>query len=132
MRLMEHHDNNQMAKRDNSAHSSPAPTPSPPLQNIRLNTTIRLTTMFDDVRMGKVTAYDPGTNLVTLHMKGSKPGLTTVAVFNLAHCRDHTVVQEATDDVLEPLYPLDINKVRTTHAAEVKDGDDNVLSIGFI
>ena len=129
MRLMEHHDNSQMVKRENSAHSSPAPTPSPPLQNIRLNTTIRLTTMFDDVRTGKVAAYDPGTNLVTLHMKGSKPGLTTVVVFNLAHCRDYHVVQEATDDVLEPLYPIDINKVRTTNL-EVKDDDD--MAIGFI
>jgi hypothetical protein len=45
-------------------------------------------------------------------MKGSKPGLTTVAVFNLAHCREYAVVQEAIDEVLEPLYPIDINKVR--------------------
>ena len=128
MRLMEHHDNSQMVKRDNSAHSSPVPTPSPPLHNIRLNTTVRLTTMFDDIRTGKVAAYDPGTNLVTLRkrnvdhwidvivclldMKGSKPGLTTVAVFNLTHCREYTVVQEATDDALEPLFPIDINKVK--------------------
>lgn len=116
MRLMEHHDNSQMVKRDNSAHSSPVPTPSPPLHNIRLNTTIRFTTMFDDIRTGKVAAYDPGTNFVTLHMKGSKPGLTTVAVFNLAHCRDLSVVQEATDDVLEPLYPIDINKLKKRQA----------------
>lgn len=116
MRLMEHHDNSQMVKRENSAHSSPVPTPSPPLHNIRLNTTVRLTNMFDDVRTGKVAAYDPGTNLVTLHMKGSKPGLTTVAVFNLAHCREYTVVQEATEDVLDPLFPIDINKLKKRQA----------------
>jgi hypothetical protein len=66
MRLMDHHDNPQMVKRENSAHSSPVPTPSPPPHNIRPNTMLRLTTMFDDIRTGKVAAYDPGTCLVTL------------------------------------------------------------------
>jgi hypothetical protein len=66
MRLMEYHDNPKMAKRDNSAQSNPVPTSSRPPRNIHLNTTIRLTTMFDDVRTGKVAAYDPDTNLVTL------------------------------------------------------------------
>lgn len=130
MRLMDHHENTQMAKRDNSTHSSPVPTPSPPPHILRPNTTLRLTTLFDDVRTGKVAAYDPNTSLVTLRkteddhrsgvkntgfyldMKGSKPGLSTVAVVNLAHCREYTVVQEANDEGLEPLYPIDINKVK--------------------
>ena len=53
MRLMEHHDIPQMAKRDDSAQSSPVPTPSPPPHNIRLNTTRHLTTMFNDVQTGR-------------------------------------------------------------------------------
>jgi hypothetical protein len=44
-------------------------------------------------------------------MKGSKPGLTSIAVINLIHCREWTVVQEPNDETLEPLYPIDINKV---------------------
>lgn len=68
MRLMDHHDNTQMIKRDNSTHSSPVPTPSPPptSHNIRPNMVISVTTIFDDVRVGKVAAYDQGTSLVTL------------------------------------------------------------------
>jgi hypothetical protein len=46
-----------------------------------------------------------------LDMKGSKPGLTSIAVINLIHCREWTVVQEPNDEILEPLYPVDINKV---------------------
>ena len=46
-----------------------------------------------------------------LDMKGSKPGLTSVAVINLIHCREWTVVQEPNDETLEPLYPIDISKV---------------------
>lgn len=45
-------------------------------------------------------------------MKGSKPGLVSIAVINLIHCREWTVVQEPNDETLEPLYPIDINKVR--------------------
>jgi hypothetical protein len=103
MRLIEHHDIPQMAKRDDSAQSSPVPTPSPPPRNIRLNTTRHLTTMF---KRGEVAADDPDTNLVpqrredeedfsplsdrlrfvfSSNMTGSKAGLTTVVVFNLAH-----------------------------------------------
>ncbi len=44
-------------------------------------------------------------------MKGSKPGLTSIAVINLIHCREWIVVQEPNDETLEPLYPIDINKV---------------------
>jgi hypothetical protein len=44
-------------------------------------------------------------------MKGSKPGLTSIAVINLIHCREWTVVQEPNDEILEPLYSIDINKV---------------------
>jgi len=44
-------------------------------------------------------------------MKGSKPGLTSIAVINLIHCREWTVVQEPNDEILEPLYAIDINKV---------------------
>lgn len=47
-----------------------------------------------------------------LDMKGSKPGLVSIAVINLIHCREWTVVQEPNDETLEPLYPIDINKVR--------------------
>lgn len=63
---MEHHDNPQIVKRDNSNHSSPAPTPSPPPNNLRVNSIVRLTTIYDDVRTGKVVAFDNATNLVTL------------------------------------------------------------------
>jgi len=112
MRLMDQHDNPQIVKRDNSNHSSPIPTPSPPPNNIRVNSIVRLTTVFDDVRTGKVAAFDAASNLVTLHMKGSKPGLTSVAIINLIHCRDWSVVQEPNDEALEPLYPIDINKLK--------------------
>lgn len=44
-------------------------------------------------------------------MKGTKPGLTSIAVINLIHCREWTVVQEPNDETLEPLYPIDITKV---------------------
>jgi len=46
-----------------------------------------------------------------LDIKGSKAGLTSVAVINLNHCRDHTIEQEPKDETLDPLYPVDINKV---------------------
>ena len=49
--------------------------------------------------------------MLVLDMKGSKPGLTSIAVINLIHCREWTVVQESNDETLEPLYPIDINKV---------------------
>lgn len=112
MRLMEHHDNPQVAKRDNSTHSSPVPTPSPPANNIPVNSTLRLTTIFNDTRTGKVAAFDARSSLVTLHMKGSKAGLTSVAVVNLQHCREWAVVQEPNDDLPEPLYPIDLNKLK--------------------
>jgi hypothetical protein len=93
-----------------------------------VNSIVRLTTIFDDVRTGKVVAFDNGSNLVTLSkskrcfekifyrnfildMKGSKAGLTSIAVINLIHCREWTVIQEPNDETLEPLYPIDINKV---------------------
>jgi hypothetical protein len=120
---MDHHDNPQIVKRDNSNHSSPIPTPSPPPNNLRVNSVVRLTTIFDDTRTGKVAAFDNGSNLVTLHMKGSKPGLTSIAVINLIHCREWTVIQEPNDDTLEPLYPIDINKLKkrqTENEAEKK------------
>jgi hypothetical protein len=44
-------------------------------------------------------------------MKGSKPGLTSIAVINLIHCREWAVIQEPNDETLEPLYAIDINKV---------------------
>jgi hypothetical protein len=72
MRLMDHHDNPQIVKRDNSNQSSPIPTPSPPPNNIRANSIIRLTTVFDDVRTGKVVAYDAAANLVTLRTSREK------------------------------------------------------------
>jgi hypothetical protein len=73
MRPMDDHDNSQnstnnIVKRDNSNHSSPIPTPPPPppSANIRVNSILRVTTMFDNSRVGKVVAYDPSSNLVTL------------------------------------------------------------------
>jgi hypothetical protein len=53
-------------------------------------------------------------------MKGSKAGLTSVAVINLQHCREWAVVQEPSDDSPEPLYPIDLNKVtrRSTEMSE--------------
>jgi hypothetical protein len=66
MRLMDHHDNPQIVKRDNSNHSSPVPTPSPPPNNLRVNSIVRLTTIYGDNRTGKVVAFDNGSNLVTL------------------------------------------------------------------
>lgn len=116
MRLMDHHDNTQFVKRDNSNNSSPIPTPSPPPTNLRVNSTVRLTTMFDDIRTGKVVAFDNTSNMVTLHMKGSKPGLTSIAVINLIHCRDWCVTREPSDETLEPLYPIDINKLKKRQA----------------
>jgi hypothetical protein len=44
-------------------------------------------------------------------MKGSKPGLTSITIINLIHCREWTVIQESNDETLEPLYPIDITKV---------------------
>lgn len=117
MRLMDHHDNSQTAKRDNSNHSSPVPTPTtPPLNNLRVNSIVRLTTMFDEVRIGKVVAIDNQSNMVTLHMKGSKPGLTSIAVMNLQHCREWVVEKEPNDETLEPLYGIDINKLKKRQA----------------
>jgi hypothetical protein len=46
-----------------------------------------------------------------LDIKGTKPGLTSVAVVNLNHCREYTIEQEPKDETLEPLYPIDITKV---------------------
>ncbi len=71
---MDHHDNpqnsiNNNIKRDNSNHSSPIPSsssPSPLTTNIRVNSILRATTIFDVTRTGKVVAYDPTSNLVTL------------------------------------------------------------------
>ena len=60
------HDNSQTVKRDNSDHSSPIPTPSPPPDNLPVNSLIRLTTIFGDVRIGKVVAFDNASNMVTL------------------------------------------------------------------
>ncbi len=67
------HDNSQnsinnVVKRDNSNHSSPVPIPSspPPSTNIRVNSILRITTIFDVSRVGKVVAYDSSSNLVTL------------------------------------------------------------------
>lgn len=113
---MDHHDNTQMVKRDNSNHSSPVPTPSPPPNDLPVNSLVRLTTIYDDVRTGKVVAFDNGSNLVTLHMKGSKPGLTSIAVINLIHCREWTILQEPTEEKSESLYPVDINKIKKRQA----------------
>ena len=68
MRLMEHHENPQLVKRENSNHSSPIPTPSPspPSNNLRVNSIVHLTTTYGVTRKGKVVAYDNGSNLVTL------------------------------------------------------------------
>ncbi|UJR13471.1 hypothetical protein I4U23_000485 [Adineta vaga] len=117
---MDQHESSQnsttnIVRRDNSNHSSPVPTSSsPPLSstNIRVNSILRVTTMFENTRTGKVVAYDPSSNLVTLHVKGSKPGLTSVAVINLNHCREYVVEQEPKDETLDPLYPVDINKLK--------------------
>ncbi|CAF0918918.1 unnamed protein product [Adineta ricciae] len=120
MRPMDQHDNSQNSttnavRRDNSNHSSPIPMSSSPPStsaNIRVNSILRVTTMFDNNRTGKVVAYDPSSNLVTLHIKGSKPGFTSVAVVNLNHCREYVVEQEPKDETLDPLYPVDINKLK--------------------
>jgi hypothetical protein len=37
------------------------------------------------------------------------------------HCREWSVVQDANDEVLEPLYPIDINKV---NIRKKKKGDN--------
>jgi hypothetical protein len=72
MRPMDHSDNpqnstNNVVKAENSNHSSPVPAPSPPPStNIRVNSILRVTTIFDDNRTGKVVAYYPLSNLVTL------------------------------------------------------------------
>ena len=69
MRLMDHHENSQSnsnAKSDTSGHSSPVPTPSPSSANIRLNSILRITTIFGDVRTGKVVAYDAAAHMVTI------------------------------------------------------------------
>jgi hypothetical protein len=73
MRPMDQHDNpqnsiNNVIKPGNSNHSSPVATPSspPPLVNIRINSILRVTTIFDVSRVGKVMAYDSSSNLVTL------------------------------------------------------------------
>ena len=66
MRQMDQHDNSQNSiKRENSNHSSPVPSPSPTI-NIRVNSILRVVTMFDVIRVGKVVAYDATSNLVTL------------------------------------------------------------------
>jgi len=70
MRPMDQHDNpqnsiNTVVKPDNSNHSSPVATP-PPLVNIRINSILRVTTIFDVSRVGKVMAYDSSSNMVTL------------------------------------------------------------------
>ena len=70
MRPMDQSDNpqnssNNIVKSENSDHSSPIPSPPPP-PNIRVNSILRVTTIFDDNRTGKVVAYDPSSNLVTL------------------------------------------------------------------
>ena len=46
-----------------------------------------------------------------LDLKGTKPGLTSVAVVNLNHCREYTIEQEPKDEAVEQLYPIDITKV---------------------
>lgn len=72
MHPMDRHDNpqnntNNVEKQINSNHSSPVPSPPPSLStNIRVNSILRITTMFDNIRIGKVVAYDAPTNLVTL------------------------------------------------------------------
>ncbi|CAF1202536.1 unnamed protein product [Rotaria sp. Silwood1] len=117
MHPMDHHDNlqnstNNVIKQDNNSNqSSPIPSP-PPSTNIRINSTLRVITVLDDIRIGKVVAYDPPSNLVTLHIKGTKPGSTSVAVINLNHCREYIIEQEPKDDTLEPLYPIDISKLK--------------------
>ena len=68
MRPMDQNDN-PTNKPDNSNHSSPVPSPPPQpssIANIRVNSTLRLTTIYDVIRTGKVVAYDPSSNLVTL------------------------------------------------------------------
>jgi hypothetical protein len=60
-------------------------------------------------------------------MKGSKPGLTSIAVINLIHCREWIVVQEPNDETLEPLYPIDINKVNYQKNDEEKKNEIFVL-----
>ena len=100
--------------------------------DIRLNSTLRLLTIFKDTRIGKVVAFDPTSNLVTLRenehsstdwtrresldMRASKSHLTSVAVINLHHCLEWHVEQEAKDETLEPLFPIDMNKVRRNHS----------------
>lgn len=70
MRPMDQNDTPQNStKPDNSNHSSPVPSPPPQpssTANIRLNSTLRLTTIYDVTRTGKVVAYDPSSNMVTL------------------------------------------------------------------
>lgn len=71
MRPMDQNDNPQNStKRDNSNDSSPVPSPPPQPStstgNIRVNSILRLTTIYDVTRTGKVVAYDPSSNMVTL------------------------------------------------------------------
>lgn len=48
---------------------------------------------------------------IYLDIKGTKSGLTSIAVINLNQCREYTVEQEPKDDTLESLYPIDLSKV---------------------
>ena len=77
MRPMDQNDNpqNSTSKPDNSNHSSPVPSPPPQptpsssssvIPNIHVNSILRLTMIYDLTRTGKVVAYDPSLNLVTL------------------------------------------------------------------
>ena len=58
---------------DDDDHSEESPV-NPIEQDsipIRVNSVVRLTTMFDNHRIGKVIAFDPKTNLVTLRTRFS-------------------------------------------------------------
>jgi hypothetical protein len=68
---MDHHETSQTTsnanvKSDTSGHSSPVPTPSPLPTNVHVSSILRITTIFGDVRTGKVVAYDAATHMVTI------------------------------------------------------------------
>lgn len=127
--------NSTVPQQETSHPSSPltaSSSSSVSQQPIRINSILRVTTMFNHPRIGKVVAFDPMSNLVTLRrsmsskridqrcfiehsldIRGSKSHLTSVALINLNHCREWNVEEESNDDSIETLYPIDLHKVNS-------------------
>jgi len=115
MRLMDDQDQPDESNCELLLPEETTEPPSPSISTssqIRVNSILRLTTMFNQQRMGKVVAFDPTTNLVTLHIRGSKSHLTSISMMNLNHCREWTIEEESPDEPVQSLFPLDLNKLR--------------------